>query len=493
LAEHGLSSALEDLPEEELRLWQLVNKVNLDGVHCDVEAAEASVETMAVLKTEAEKELFRLTGGAVETVNQGARIIAWASEQGYTLANCQKDTILDALRDDDCPDLVKEVLRIRQQFGRSSISKYQAILSRVDRTDNRVREHIRYCGAGQSGRLSGQGLQTQNFPRPDKGISFEQTLLAIRAVKTRDPEFFASLFENPAAMLSAAIRPTICASPGSTLYCIDYSSIEAVLTLWFCGDPGIELIKQGLCIYRDLAGEIYNIDDPQSLPKKSDERQHGKVGVLGGGYGMSWKKLQFTTKKQWDIWLPDDLAKRIITAYRSRYPMVVKMWKRLQNAFLSCVWNKKDVKVAHGVEFFWGDPFVKIKLPSGRFLYRYKPTIHMELAPWGAEVPGVRYWQEDSQTKKWKQKKTYGGKILNWIIQSMARDLMCSAALEVDKFPELGRLVMSVHDELVYEILKKLNPEEACKRTCEIMTRLPDWLNGCPVGVEAWVGKEYRK
>jgi DNA polymerase len=492
LAEHSLSQALGPMPEDELEIWQLTQEINRVGVYCDLDLARNAIKTMSVLKEGAEAELAELTWGDVTTVNQGARIIKWAGENGYELPNTQKATVVEALDDPDCPDLVKAVLRIKQQFGRSSVTKYQGIIDRADPDDDRVRDHLRYYGA-HTGRWSGQGIQTQNFPKPDKGISFDDILGAIDAVKLGDPELFGMLYPNPAAMLSAALRPTICAAPGSTLYCIDYASIEAVLTLWYCGDPGLELFRKGLCLYRDLAGEIYGLDDPQSLDKKSTERQHGKIGVLGSGYGMGPDTMQRQTKIQWGIDLPFGLCKRIIKAYRTKYPHVPRTWKVLQRAFLRCVWNQEDVDIPKGARFEWCAPFVKLYLPSGRPLYFYEPEIRMEIAPWGEEVPVIYYWSENSQNRKWELAKTYGGKILENMIQGMSADLMYDVSRKVRKDPSLGRLVMSVHDELGYEIHLSMGPERACQRTCEIMKTPPEWAGDCPIDVEAWIGRRYRK
>jgi DNA polymerase len=404
----------------------------------------------------------------------------------------QKATVIDALADEQCPEIVKKVLRIRQAYGRSSITKYKAFIDRADPDDWMIRDHQRYHGA-RTGRVAGQGIQTQNFPRPDPGIKFEQVKRAIQAVKLRDSEFFAGLFDNPAAMLSAAIRPTICASPGRTFYCIDYSSIEAVLTLWFCDDPGLQLIRDGLCVYKELAGQIYNLEDPQSLDKKSDMRQSGKVGVLSCGYGIGAKKLKLTAKVQWGLDLSLDFCKIVVKAYRDKFAKVPEMWRKLQQAMLACVWNKEDVDVHRGVGFEWRPPFVTLRLMSGRRIYYHKPEIRIEMAPWGSETPCLYYWGENSQTKRWELQKTYGGKELDHVIQGAARDLMCDAALQVDADPDLGDLIMTVHDELVYEVDDDMNPKEACEKTCKIMTTVPDWAGDCPVSVEAWVGKEYRK
>jgi len=482
LAEHALSSALADPSPEELKVFQITNAMNWRGVYCDLDAARAAIEVMADLKQAAEAELSDLTEGQVSTVNQGARIQAWALDQGYPLANCRKVTIVDALADDKCPEHVKKVLKIRQLYGRSSITKYQAIVDRADPEDWRVRDHQRHHGA-RTGRIAAQGIQTHNFPRPDPGIKFDQILQAIRAVKLRDPDFFSCLFENPAAMLSAATRPTIQAAPGKMLYAIDWTSIEAVLTLWFCDDPGIELIRNGLCVYRDLAGEIYGLDDPQSLPKGSSERSHGKVGVLSCGYGAGAKTVKRSAKEQWGLDLPLKFVEKMVKAYRTKYPQVPAMWKKLQRGFLQCVWNQVDVDIHKGVGFEWGSPFCKLRLMSGRKIYYYKPEIKMIMAPWGEETPAVFYWGENSQTKQWELLKTYGGMLLNHVIQGSAHDLMRIVMAEADDNPWLGDLVMTVHDELVFEIDEELNPERACEETCEIMKNPPPWAPDCPIGV----------
>lgn len=84
----------------------------------------------------------------------------------------------------------------------------------------------------------------------------------------------------------------------------------------------------------------------------------------------------------------------------------------------------------------------------------------------------------------------YGGKIAENVIQAMCRDLLADAMVRAERagLP----VVLHVHDELVCEA-----PERAAREASEllhaIMTDLPEWAQGFPIGAAGHVGRRYRK
>ena len=86
------------------------------------------------------------------------------------------------------------------------------------------------------------------------------------------------------AGLKAYVRPTFIASPEHTIFCSDFSSIEARRMMWYANDPqGMAAVKAGRCLYKTFAAEIYqkSYDDITS-----QERTVGKVAQLGCQYRM---------------------------------------------------------------------------------------------------------------------------------------------------------------------------------------------------------------
>ena len=157
---------------------------------------------------------------------------------------------------------------------------------------------------------------------------------------------------------------------------------------------------------------------------------------------------------------------------------------------------------AAGGKVLWGMSkdrrFLVCRLPSGRFLWYYRPSVRMGKTPWGQEKEEFVYWGEHPKTREWCQLKTYGGGITENATQAVARDLMFHgwANAEAAGFP----VVFKVHDELVAEVADPdqggwatESHKEILDRFIAAMCRTPDWARGCPVQAEGWVGRRYRK
>ncbi|WP_459926954.1 hypothetical protein [Desulfosporosinus burensis] len=83
-----------------------------------------------------------------------------------------------------------------------------------------------------------------------------------------------------------------------------------------------------------------------------------------------------------------------------------------------------------------------ITLPSGRGLSYIKPN--MELNKFGREA--ISY-EGIGENKQWCRMSTYGGRLVENIVQAVARDCLADAMLRVDKAGY--KIAMHVHDELV--------------------------------------------
>ena len=135
-----------------------------------------------------------------------------------------------------------------------------------------------------------------------------------------------------------------------------------------------------------------------------------------------------------------------------------------------------------------GTTLLTMLLPSGRRLYYRNARL--------VTIPGDRresivYEGVDTYKKKWMDIRTWGSKLAENATQAAARDVIIEAGLRVDH-KGLGDLVLSVHDELVFEVLdgsaKKLSPE--IKR--EIDAR-PAWAPDLPVASEGAIQYRYGK
>lgn len=204
--ERLVDKALPDLNEFEQRVWFLDQKINFKGVRVDVafvnkikEFIDRTVETLLL-------EFRELTGGALQTPNQHARLSEWLESVGHTLPNLQAATVDSALSKQTLPENVRRVLEIRRALSKISTSKYDALLDRLDPRDSRIRDILLYCAAITK-RWGGRGFQPQNLPR---GIVNSDTAIAL--IMLGDYELFEMLYPDLMGVYSSCIRGALVAS-----------------------------------------------------------------------------------------------------------------------------------------------------------------------------------------------------------------------------------------------------------------------------------------
>jgi DNA polymerase len=93
------------------------------------------------------------------------------------------------------------------------------------------------------------------------------------------------------------------------------------------------------------------------------------------------------------------------------------------------------------------------------------------------------------KTKQWWRGDTYGGTLVENIVQATARDLMAEAMLRVEATGKY-RVLMTVHDEVVAECDEGTGDLKEFER---LVAEVPRWAEGCPVNAEGWIGQRYRK
>ena len=153
--------ALAPLSKREQMIWEVDQHINERGIFVDVSTIESAIEIAEAEKEKLNKLLRRLIGFKASQVNA---ITTWVNEQGYELPSLTKADMAAALEDEDCPENIKDVICIRQEFAKSSNAKLQAMVNGAD-NDNRIRGTHQYWGA-HTGRWAGRRIQPQNFPRP---------------------------------------------------------------------------------------------------------------------------------------------------------------------------------------------------------------------------------------------------------------------------------------------------------------------------------------
>jgi len=542
-AESELASVVGPLPKREQRIWELDQIINLRGIPVDLKAIDHALAVIEGSKALAEKRLSEITEGAVQTSNQVARLKSWILDQGEDLPDLSKDTVEKTLQK-DLPDDVREVLEIRQSLSKSSTGKLQAMKDRADE-DGRVRGNLLYHGAS-TGRWSGAGIQIQNYPRGS--LKPEQVELVHRLLPHESPELLDLVVAPPMDCLVSSLRSFIRAEEGKTLFVCDFASIEARALAWVAGETDLlDSFHQGADVYVDMASAIYEVP-PEEVTKI--QRHVGKTAVLGCGYGMGAKAFQSTCLTMAGVKISRKFAKKVIKAYRTKNAAIAQLWKDLNSAAIDAIQNPGEVQFArtHLALIVQGE-WLKVFLPSERELHYREPELVEVQAPWskgmegalfadvdleeeleemdislgtplegdgfgwfGCSVPdgrvprlrelGVRmnlkpkepqyihqiqFKGVQSPSRKWGLKRTYGGSLTENVVQAIARDLLAEAMLRLDR--EGFSLIATVHDEVICE-----EPEGADLARFEyLMTEVPRWAQDCPIAVESYSARRYRK
>ena len=124
-----------------------------------------------------------------------------------------------------------------------------------------------------------------------------------------------------------------------------------------------------------------------------------------------------------------------------------------------------------------------IRLPSGRELCYLSPR--MVKNRFGSD--GIGYLAPASNGQLVEQE-TFGGKCTENVIQSIARDLLAHAMLNLEAHGY--RIVFHVHDECVMEMPEDVGSVE---EACAIMGQTPEWCRDLPLRADGYECRSYRK
>ena len=108
---------------------------------------------------------------------------------------------------------------------------------------------------------------------------------------------------------------------------------------------------------------------------------------------------------------------------------------------------------------------------------------------WGTDKLTLTFMGVDPKTHQWVRQKTYGGMLVENQTQAVARDIMAHAMLQLESHPRYTT-VLSVHDELVAEAHPLLGN---VREFAALLTKLPEWADGCPITAEGFSGTRYHK
>lgn len=482
VVESAIDNALPPLIPLEREVWKLDQIINARGVNIDRAALDKAIKFVTIFKDKLNNELLDLTSGAVSKATEVAKLTRYIRDfvDETELPNLNATNITEYLK--VCTDSkIRRILEIRQQAGKSSTSKLETMKLCIC-PDGNIRDILMYHGAS-TGRWSGKGIQVQNFPRGDKSYDSDKV---IEDLKTLDYDTFEFIYPNVVDAISTALRGFIKAEDGEDLIAADFSAIEARVVLWLAGaEKGLKAFREGADIYCELASEIYK----RKITKKDkDERQLGKTGVLGCGYQMGPDRFKAQVKTQTGLDISRETADLVVKTYRATYPEVVAFWYAQERAAIRAVREAGRIIKEGPVMWKVQGKFLYCRLLSGRCIAYCEPVIKPIETKWGEIKEQLTFMAENPVTRKWERQHTYGGAIVENIVQATARDLMAWGMLNLEKHGY--KIRMTVHDEVVASCKKGAGDVKEFEK---LLCTTPEWATTCPIVAEGWIGERYRK
>ncbi len=444
------------MPEEEEKLWQMDVRMNAYGVRVDTGLIGGALSIHERSTEELSRKAASITG--LSNPNSTAQLLGWLRGQGTELPDLRKETVAETLDNpENLPEEVKTVLEIRQQLGKTSIKKYEAMKAACC-MDERVRGLTQYYGANRTGRWAGRMVQMQNLPR-----NYLKTLdYARKLVKAGNYEGVKALYGNVPDTLSQLIRTAFIPSEGHKFVVADFSAIEARVIAWLAGEQWVnEVFATHGKIYEATASQMFGVP-VEKIVKGNPEyslRQKGKVATLALGYQGGVNSL--ISMGALGMGLTEEELPEIVDRWRQANPRIVDLWYQVGNAALA-VMESAQPQAIHGLVFalegdlLYGQSFLTVRLPSGRKLFYPKPFLKEN--QFGR--PAVHYYTVGQQTRKWEVASTYGGKMVENIVQAIARDCLAETLKRIDA--RGLQVVFHVHDEVIIDAPMETTVEEIC-------------------------------
>ena len=476
------------VPDFVQKQWETDLLINDRGVAVDMDFVHGALALGETVRSTLTKEAKELTG--LFNPNSVKQLAQWLeAETGEEVSSLRKETVAALLGRDANSEAVQRMLEIRQELGKSSTKKYDAIQNCVC-PDGRVRGLLQFYGANRTGRWAGRLVQVQNLPR----TYTEPLELARDFVREQRLNAIQVVYGKPNDTLSQLIRTAFIAAPGNVLIDADFSAIEARVISWLADQEWrLEVFRTHGKIYEASASQMFGV--PIERIKKGNPeyslRQRGKVAELALGYqGGVAAMRNMDTGHQLDS-LSDDEIKDIVNRWRDTNPKIRDLWYAFDTAAVSVIQNGGSVNVrcctvAREHDQTQGISYLTIRLPSGRKLYYVDPGVGENR--WGN--PSITYMGLNDKNK-WARVETYGGKLVENVVQAIARDCLAQAIehLEDEGFP----VVFHVHDEVVIDIAPFADDKTMLNRVIQIMSTPIPWAPGLPLGADGWVGMFFKK
>jgi DNA polymerase len=478
VAEREIRRRLSNFPVrvEEQLLWELDQCINDRGVSIDAQLVSKAIDFDADFKGRVIAHAKALTG--LPNPASGEQLKRWIEqEEGFFPASITKDNLPELMTQVQKPG-VKEMLKLKQLMSKTSVKKYEA-MQRARCDDGRVHGLIQFYGANRTGRWAGRLVQVQNLPR-NSMTELDDARELLRSGNTYAIEM---IYAHPLDVLSQLIRTAFVPRDGCRFMVADFSAIEARVIAWLAGEKWrMDVFADGGDIYCASASKMFGVP-VEKHGINGHLRQKGKIAELALGYQGSIGALKAMGADK--LGLSDEELREIVDSWRKASPRIKQLWYDVDAAALEAVRECRAVTLHHGVAFSYRKGILFLRLPSGRRLAYARPKIEVEPE---FDREGLTYEGSEQTSGKWTRLRTYGGKLVENIVQAIARDCLAAAMTRLEA--EGYQIVMHIHDEVVIEC-----PADACDldNVCRIMGRPIDWAPGLILTADGYITDYYKK
>ena len=486
--------------------WCLGEKINNRGLPVDLDFIESANHLAELSKAEYKKILKEHTG--LDNPNSTKQALEWLTALGYPFASIAKNRAGIAVKDfaASIAEEAKEFIRIRLESNKTSLAKYNAI--KRSSWMGRLRGTFQYLGAAATGRYAGR-IIGQNMPKPTADV--EEHLQAARdMIADRNMDDIKFFFGKVLEVLASSIRSAIATRPGKKLVVADYASIELCVIAWWTGCKfWTDVVESGQDAYKAFAVRWFNV--AYELVTKA-MRKLSKPPALGCGYRMGPGREVgvYPDTSKTGLWgyaanfgvdMTKEQCAQAVRLYRELSPEIVQAWYDVENAAMECV-RTGEPQRAGMLSFDLKKPFLRMRLPSGRYIHYCRPRIEMVPIEYEVEDPetgemvieinhkiGLTYERLSQQSKKWVRRPQHGGRFAEQATQGIAYDLLQHGIEQAEKdgYPVIGHY----HDEILAEVDE--DGDKDLYGLIRAMTRLPKWAEGMHVSAEGYEANFYRK